>query len=192
MGSNRRIKYGVVGHVVNVADRIETFTVGGQVLVATPTRQALGDRLVVDGPMNAEGKGVGSALVLWEVQALRGERELALPSPVRDLAVLDPPIPAQVRLILGKQLDRTIYPARLHRLGAGGAEVESEAPLGVFSALQVVLPIPTRDAPVLAVDAKVITMSAQAEARTALAAFAGVDWDIQDRIDTLAKVRKTP
>jgi class 3 adenylate cyclase len=60
MGSPRRIKYGVVGNIVNVAARIETFTVGGQVLVSDAIRQALGDRLVVDGPFEAEGKGVGA------------------------------------------------------------------------------------------------------------------------------------
>jgi adenylate cyclase len=53
MGSPHRIKYGVVGNIVNVAAWIETFTVGGQVLVSDATRQALGDRLVADGPFEA-------------------------------------------------------------------------------------------------------------------------------------------
>ena len=48
MGALRRIKYGVVGSTVNVAARIETFTVGGQALVADSTRQSLGHQLVVD------------------------------------------------------------------------------------------------------------------------------------------------
>src|SRR5215831_7261471 len=42
MGSVRRIKYGVVGRVVNSAFRIETLTVGGQVLVSDAARRALG------------------------------------------------------------------------------------------------------------------------------------------------------
>ena len=42
MGSPRRIKYGVVGNIVNVAARIETCTVGGQVLVSDSTRQIPG------------------------------------------------------------------------------------------------------------------------------------------------------
>jgi adenylate cyclase len=45
MGSPRRITYGVVGHIVNVAARIETCTVGGQVLVSDATRQALASNL---------------------------------------------------------------------------------------------------------------------------------------------------
>jgi len=88
MGSPRRIKYGVVGDIVNVAARIETFTVGGQVLVSDATRQALGDRLVTDGPLEVEGKGLGAAIRLWEVLALQGDPPLALPAQVRHLAVL--------------------------------------------------------------------------------------------------------
>ena len=80
MGSFRRIKYGVVGPVVNAAARIEALTVGGQVLVADATRQALGDLLVVDGPFEAEATGVEGVMRLWEVLAPRGERMLVLPS----------------------------------------------------------------------------------------------------------------
>jgi hypothetical protein len=36
-------------------------------------------------------------------------------------------------LIFGKQLDARIHPARLLRLGAGGAELESDVPLAVFA-----------------------------------------------------------
>jgi class 3 adenylate cyclase len=183
MGSKRRIKYGVVGHVVNVAARIETFTVGGQVLISTSTRDALGDRLVVGGPMDAEGKGVGAAMLLWEVRALRAEQMLVPPSPAQDLAVLASPLGAEVRLVVGKHVERKVYAARLHRLGAGGAEIESEAPLGMFASLQLLLPIGTADGGILTLNAKVVGLSD----RTVLARFSGVDWDAQDRIEALAR-----
>lgn len=183
MGSPRRIKYGVVGHIVNVAARIETFTVGGQVLVSDSTRQALGDRLVADGPLEVEGKGVGTAIRLWEVLALQGDTTLVLPAQVRDLAVLHPPLEARVRLFLGKQIDRQPHPARLHRLGVGGAEIESDAPLAVFDALQVLLPpAPGGDAPEI-LDGKVIAFSEHEGARTTVVRFTGIDWDTQARIE---------
>jgi adenylate cyclase len=83
MGSPRRIKYGVVGNIVNVAARIETCTVGGQVLVSDSTRQILGDRLVADGPLEVEGKGVGTAIRLWDVLAAFSEHEGARTALVR-------------------------------------------------------------------------------------------------------------
>jgi len=72
---------------------------------------------------------------------------------------------------------------RLHRLGAGGAEIESEAPLGMFASLQLLLPIGTADGGVLTLNAKVVGLSD----RTVLARFSGVDWDTQDRIEALAR-----
>ena len=182
MGSLRRIKYGVVGHVVNTAARIETFTVGGQVLVSDATRTALGERLIADGPLEAAGKGVGAAMQLWEVLALRGEKMQVLPSAVQDLAVLPSPLEAGVRLIIGKQIDAQVHPARLLRLGAGGAELASTAPLATFGALQVLLPIAT-------VDAKVVDLHLRDGVGTALVRFTGVDWDTQAKIETFARGR---
>jgi adenylate cyclase len=187
MGSVRRIKYGVVGHIVNVAARIESFTVGGQVLVSDATRQALGDQLVVDGPLEVEGKGLGAAMRLWEVLAMRGDTMLRLPSPVRDLNELQPPLEARVRLFIGKQIDRRVHNARLHRLGAGGVELESPVPLAVFGALQVLLPLPTEPDGALVVDGKVIEVSERDGVRTAVVRFTGVSWDTQERIEALAR-----
>jgi hypothetical protein len=186
MGSRHRIKYGVVGHMVNVAARTETFTVGGQVLVSDSTREALGDRLIANGPFEAEGKGVGTALHLWDVRMLQGDTVLELPSPVHDLAVPHRPIEARVRLVLGKQIDRQLYTARLHRLGAGGAELESEAPLAVFGALQVLLPATTGDDGPVVLDAKVMALSEQDGTRTVIVRFTGIDWDTQGRIEAFS------
>ena len=189
MGSRRRIKYGVVGHVVNVAARIEAFTVGGQVLASDEVRVALRDRLVADGPLEAEGKGVGAAMELWDVRALGDDPELALPAPGHDLAILDPPLDAGLRLILGKQIDTRVHPARLHRLGPGGAELETGAPLQVFGPLQLALPAaaggtgaPGRET----VDGKVVALAGREGARTAMVRFTGLDWDARARIEALA------
>jgi adenylate cyclase len=181
MGSHRRIKYGVVGQVVNRGARIETFTVGGQVLVSDAARNALGDRLIADGPLEAAGKGVGGTMRIWEVRALRGEGMRVLPPAVRELAELPAPLAAGVRLVIGKQVDPKVHAARLRRLGAAGAELESQAPLSMFGAVQVLLD----DS--LVVDGKVIELFELDGTATALVRFTGADWDTQSRIDALAR-----
>ena len=75
MGSQVRIKYGVVGHAVNLAARIETFTVGGQVLISEATRLLVENRVSVSGPFEAYGKGVEGAIQIWEVRGLPHEPE---------------------------------------------------------------------------------------------------------------------
>ena len=190
MGSVRRIKYGVVGSVVNVAARLETLTVGGQVLVADSTRQALGDQLVVDGPLEAEEKGVDGVMRFWEVKALRGEQMRVLPSSLPDLAPLATPIGARVRLILGKRIDRKSYPAQVYRLGRNGAEFESPAPLKVFSALQLSLPARTSDECAETVDAKVMGIEEGMGARRTVVRFTGVDWSAAAPIETEARAAR--
>lgn len=185
MGSLRRIKYGVVGNVVNVAARIETFTVGGQVLVSDATRQALGERLIADGPLEVAGKGVSETLRLWEVLALRGETMRVLPAAVRDLVVLQSPLEAGVRVVRGKQVDLQVHAARLARLGSAGAELESRAPLAMFGALQILLSME----PALAVDGKVVDLNERDGVASALIRFTGLDWDTQARIDAFARAR---
>jgi adenylate cyclase len=171
---------------VNLAARIETFTVGGQALIADSTRQILGHQLVVDGPFEAEGKGVEAVMKIWEVLALRGEKMLVLPSPVRDLAELPTPVDARVRIFLGKQLDHGSHPARLFRLGSGGAELASEAPVAVFGSLQVLLPLGTSDE-LETLDGKVIALSERDDLHTVLVRFTGVSWEKQDAIDALGR-----
>jgi class 3 adenylate cyclase len=187
MGSRQRIKYGVVGHVVNVAARIETLTVGGQVLVADATREALTDRLEADGPLEAEGKGAG-ALRVWDVRGLRTDDALlTLRPPIGDLAVLDPPLVAEIRLVLGKQVDHRAYAARVVRLGASGADLESDAPWATFSAVHVVLPAARAGEHLLGLDAKVVALPVGERGRRAVVRFTGADWETQARVEALAR-----
>jgi class 3 adenylate cyclase len=181
-GSVRRIKYGVVGHVVNSAARIESLTVGGQMLVSEATRAALGDRLVVQGPFEAEGKGLGTSMQVWQVLALRGDTDLVLPSPVSVLTTLRAPIAARIQLVLGKKIDTRPYEARVHRLGPGGAGLESDAPLAVFGPVQLHLSLSDGPGATEALDAKVISVSGPAGARTFVIRFTGLDWDTRERI----------
>jgi adenylate cyclase len=74
IGSERRAKYGVVGHNVNLAARIESYTRGGQILVSESTKDEVGDELQVSSQFEVVPKGMQEAVRLFEVRALSGER----------------------------------------------------------------------------------------------------------------------
>jgi hypothetical protein len=99
-----------------------------------------------------------------------------LPAPVQELSRLEKPVDAGVRLILGKQLDSQVHPARLRRLGATGAALDSDAPLSMFGAIQLLLDS-------FVIDGKVVEQSG----RSALVRFTGVDWDTQARLEDFAR-----
>jgi adenylate cyclase len=190
MGSNFRTKYGVVGHPVNLAARIETFTVGGQVLVSDSTREALAGRLSADGPLQVEVKGVAEPVRMWMVSRLEeGGRSLVLPSPVADLVSLAPAIDASLRAFRGKQLETDIYPARLVKLGGSGAELDTECPLTMFDAVQVIMPPQTGI--LQALDGRVLTVTeGDAGRRVAIVRFGGLDWDMRAQLEMLSRAGK--
>jgi class 3 adenylate cyclase len=190
MGSGRRTKYGVVGHPVNLAARIESFTVGGQVLVSDSTREVLTDRLAADGPLEAEAKGVGAPIRMWMVRCLRGESPLELSSPVSDLAVLASATEVSLRPLRGKQIGADTYPAKLVKLSAYGAAIDTDCPLAMFDAVQVILP--PRPGMPAALDSKVMTVTERAAGgRTAFVRFDGLDWEVRARLETLSRAAST-
>ena len=187
MGSNLRTKYGVVGHPVNFAARIESFTVGGQVLVSDSTRGALAERLDADGPLEAEAKGVAGTVRMWMVRRLeQGGSSLVSPSSVSDLVVLASAIEVRLRPLRGKHIGTETYPATLVRLGASGGELDTECPLATFDAVQVTLPPETGILTVL--DSKVLTVTnVAAGRRTVFVRFGGLDWDVRARLEAFAR-----
>ncbi len=186
MGSSRRIKYGVVGHPVNLAARIESFTVGGQVLVSDSTREALADRLVADGPVEVEAKGVNAPIRIWMVRRLEDESPLELPSPISDLVVLPSAIHVGLRPLRGKHIGADVYPAELVKLGASGAELHTDCPVAIFDAVQVILP--PQAGMTATLDSKVIGGTEQATGRrTVVVRFGGLGWEARAQLEALSR-----
>jgi class 3 adenylate cyclase len=72
IGSEQRTKYAVVGAAVNLAARVESCTVGGQILMTTATRDRLADLAETAPPIHAELKGLDAPVALHELRALGG------------------------------------------------------------------------------------------------------------------------
>ena len=65
LGSERRSKYGFVGHAMNVTSRIEDAAGPGEVLISGSTRDKLPDALVVGDRRELSAKGMEEALVVY-------------------------------------------------------------------------------------------------------------------------------
>jgi class 3 adenylate cyclase len=70
IGSKIRAKYGIVGMPVNTASRIESLTVGGQVLIGEPTYRFVQADVVADPPQTVMMKGYKEPLVCFPVHAI--------------------------------------------------------------------------------------------------------------------------
>lgn len=127
IGSQKRAKYGVVGSHVNMASRIETYTVGGQVLISESTCAELGAQLRTRRSFQVLPKGAREALTIYDVIGITGAHELALPETAGTLRRLAAGAPAHFTVLEGKDASFEPLPATLLALDERGDAVLAAA-----------------------------------------------------------------
>jgi len=70
IGSEIRAKYGIVGAPVNMASRIESNAVGGEVLIGESTYRLIKESVTADSPHTVMMKGLKRPLVIYPVTAI--------------------------------------------------------------------------------------------------------------------------
>jgi len=78
IGSEQRAKYGVVGHNVNFAARIESFTEGGQILVSDRTLEACTGLLETRGEMSVLPKGFDEEVRIHDICGIGGVYQIRI------------------------------------------------------------------------------------------------------------------
>jgi class 3 adenylate cyclase len=129
IGSERRTKYGIVGAQVNFTGRMESFTVGGQVLISPSTRQRLGDQVTVRDTLRVSMKGVPEPVTLYDIRGLSGPLEISLPESTNALQNLDQVLPVRLYRIRHKIITGTLDSAWISQLSRSEALVEFEGEL---------------------------------------------------------------
>ncbi|MBM3299390.1 MAG: HAMP domain-containing protein, partial [Deltaproteobacteria bacterium] len=79
IGSEKRAKYGAVGSQVNFTGRVESYTVGGQVLVSQSTHDRVRDIVDLKGVLRVTMKGIPGEVPLYDVIGIRGTHNVHLP-----------------------------------------------------------------------------------------------------------------
>jgi len=70
IGSERRSKYAVVGHTVNLTARIESYTAGGEILAAQSTIDAIDGAALTGRCFSAQPKGMESEVTIHAITGL--------------------------------------------------------------------------------------------------------------------------
>lgn len=126
IGSEKRTKYGIVGSPVNLTYRIESYTRGGQILIAEATFKAAGSAVRISGKKQVQPKGVQQPITIYEVYGVGGFHNLYLPKEEEVLIPLPKPISLQYAVVEGKQLSHNAIKGRLIKLSSQGAAVQAE------------------------------------------------------------------
>lgn len=102
IGSSKRSKYAVVGSGVNMTSRIESYTVGGQILISESVHHEAGEVLRIDAKRTVLPKGAETSLRIYEVGGIAGKYNLALEGKEPALVTLVRQIPLRYKVLEGK------------------------------------------------------------------------------------------
>lgn len=73
VGTERMMRYNVIGSVVNICSRIESYSIGGQVLVSEDVVNNSGVDLVISERKTMQGKGMSNQLQICSVSGIGGD-----------------------------------------------------------------------------------------------------------------------
>jgi len=136
IGSHKRTKYGVVGSHMNFTSRIQSYTIGGQILISEVTRQEVGPLIRINKQMEVEAKGIAEPITLYELRGIGGAYGLFLPEREEAFFPLPQEIPLQYTVLEGEHVGRTLYTGRFVMLSAKGGEIRSDYPIAPWSNLR--------------------------------------------------------
>jgi adenylate cyclase len=123
IGSSRRKKYGVVGTNMNLTSRIESYTVGGQILISENTKNACGPILEIVGQIEVIPKGIKKPVTIYDISGIYGDYHLILPKKSSHLVKLEKPLDIKFSMVSGKQADAKQYPGKFVRMSDREADI---------------------------------------------------------------------
>ena len=141
IGSEERAKYSAIGSPINTAYRLESYTVGGQILISPSTYEKVQALVQVRGTMEVQFKGIDHPVTLYDVHGMGGEYEVSLAEEeARPFIRLETPIPIACLPLEGKTVSETTISGYLTHFGESGADVSVEQQLVVRSNLKILFP----------------------------------------------------
>jgi adenylate cyclase len=136
LGSEKRMKYGVAGKHVNICGRIESYTVGGQVLISPDTRKEIKADLIIASEMTVLPKGAVEEIVLSHVTGIGDPYNIQIKNKREVPKDLKEPIPVCFHKISEKHTMDKPYYGGITALGYYSAILETETQLQIFGNIE--------------------------------------------------------
>ena len=137
IGSSKRSKYAVVGSGVNMTSRIESYSVGGQILISESVRREAGEILRIDAQRDVLPKGAETPLRIYEVGGIAGHYNLALDGKEHPLLRLAQHIPLKYTVLEGKNSHKKELEGSVVRLSKMCAEINLDRPVSLLTNLKI-------------------------------------------------------
>ena len=122
IGSEKRAKYGAVGTPINTAFRVESYTVGGQILISPSTYENIRSLVQVRGTIEVQFKGNDHPLTLYDVAGIEGKYQTYLQAKTTELLEkIEPPLPIRCFTFIDKTVSEKVISGYITRLAESSA-----------------------------------------------------------------------
>ncbi len=139
IGSERRTKYGLVGSQVNLTGRMESYALGGQVLVSPYAFGRVREHVDVRNILHVEMKGIPETIELYDVRGIRGPYRIQLKERYEEPVPLPERINIHLWRLRGKIVVGTVQTAWITHLCETSAKVMLEGGLVEWEDIRITL-----------------------------------------------------
>jgi adenylate cyclase len=140
IGSERRASYGAVGTPINAAYRIESFTVGGQILISPTTHARITSDLNILGTKEVKFKGLHQPVTLYDIGGIGEPYHMYLAEKKQiPLTRLNVPLNIECFPLEGKTVSERAIAGRITHLGGNTAEGSLDEKVAVYTNLRILL-----------------------------------------------------
>lgn len=140
IGSAKRVKYAVVGSTINLAARIESLTVGEQILISESVLKSCKPHLRIDDRWTVHPKGVPSPITLYLVGGIGEPYNIQLSPPSEPQWLMAPKnVRVDFKVLEGKQVSDSIHKGDVQRLTLQEIEIKTETDIQMFDNLKLSL-----------------------------------------------------
>ncbi len=144
IGSLKRAKYGVVGSHVNLAARIESFTVGNQIFSSADACNQVKDLVEVKSSSTVQLKGIKDSVIIYEITGLKNNPDMQIPISNVNLRTLSESLPVLFSILNDKNTSEPSYHGKIIKLSDKSAEVFSSESIPSLSNLKIKLDLPEK------------------------------------------------
>ncbi len=131
IGSKTTMKYQCIGQQVNLAGRIESYSVGGQVLVSKSTIDKINSEVKTRGKQQIIPKGTNTPLEIFDVCAVSGKYSVELQQEQTEMTALSSPVPITFCILDGKAVGSEHFSASILKISDKSALLRTEYALSV-------------------------------------------------------------
>jgi hemerythrin-like metal-binding protein len=126
IGSEKRLKYSAIGNGVNLTYRIESYSIGGQILISESTLKKVSELVKIHSEKTIKPKGIKQPITIYDVKGIAGKYHLYLHQEEEIFLPLQKEISLQYNILDGKHVSNQSVNGTLFKLSPKGALIRCD------------------------------------------------------------------